>query len=125
MLRWIFVGVFALVSLGAHCSGPVGPVVNAVIDCTAENQDQINALLAEVQPLINGQTPDWAAAYQRAKQAGRAIGGCVLAELVQDYLGNKAAPPPQADSWSAFSALERFRREEAQNATFHTAKGDL
>lgn len=104
---------------------PANPVVNTIIDCTLENRDQIAGLIAEFQPLINGEKPDWPAVYQRAKNAGKAIGGCALAELVQNYLGNRLAPPPQADSWSAFQALDRFRREEANYATFKTAKGDL
>lgn len=107
------------------CPGPTPVVVNAVVDCTVQNQDQITSLLAEFKTLLSGQMPDWVAIYQRAKNAGKAIGGCALAELVQDYLGNRAAPPPQADSWNAYNTLERFRREEAANATFHTAKGDL
>lgn len=124
--------VLVLFSLGltvtnASCPGPspIGPIGAAVVDCTLENQGQITALIGEFKTLLSGQLPDWSAIYQRAKQAGKSIGGCALAELVQDYLGNKAAPPPQADSWTANNTLERFRREEAANATFHTAKGDL
>jgi hypothetical protein len=124
--------VFCLFAFGLgvtqpSCPGPgPGPVViNAVVDCTLENQGQITALIGEFKTLLNGQLPDWSAIYQRAKQAGKSIGGCALAELVQDYLGNRAAPPPMADSWNANNALERFRREVANNATFHTAKGDL
>jgi len=116
-----------IIALGCSCPGPgPGPaVVNAVIDCTIQNQAQITALLGEFKTLLSGQMPDWSAIYQRAKHAGSSIGGCALAELVQDYLGNRAAPPPQADSWNANNTLERFRREEAKNATFHTVKGDL
>lgn len=109
----------------AGCPGPVPVVTNAVIDCTIQNQSQIAALIAEFRTLISGQAPDWSIVYQRAKNAGKAIGGCALAEIVQEYLGNRSAPPAQADSWNASNALERFRREEAGNATFHTAKGDL
>lgn len=129
MNRLIVLIVFAL-GLGItqpSCPGP-GPVpvvVNAVIDCTVQNQGQITALIGEFKTLLSGQMPDWSAIYQRAKNAGKAIGGCALAQLVQDYLGNRAAPPPMADSWNANNTLERFRREEAGNATFKTAKGDL
>jgi len=106
-------------------TGP-GPVaINAIVDCTLQNQDQIGALIGEFKTILTGHAPSWSAIYARAKQAGKSIGGCALAELVQDYLGNKTAPPPQADSWTAYSALERFRREEAGNATFHTTAGDL
>lgn len=129
MPRLILLVLFSLglVTTNASCPGP-GPapvVIGAVVDCTLQNQEQIAALIGEFRTLLSGQLPDWSAIYQRAKQAGKAIGGCALAELVQDYLGNKASPPPQADSWTANNTLERFRREEAGNATFHTAKGDL
>lgn len=117
--------VFAVISLGATCVKPHDPVKPVVIDCTLENQDRITALISEFYPLINGDAPDWGSVYQRAKQAGRAIGGCALAQLVQNYLTNKAAPPAQADSWTAYSTLEQFRREEANDATFRTAQGDL
>jgi len=123
----LFLFAFGLTASNASCPGPtpVGPITTAVIDCTLENQGQIAALIGEFKTLLSGQLPDWSAIYQRAKQAGKSIGGCALSQLVQDYLGNKAAPPPQADSWTANNTLERFRREEAGNATFHTAKGDL
>lgn len=129
MKRLLLFIVFAigLGATNASCPGP-GPVpvvVNAIVDCTLQNQSQITALIGEFKTLLVGQLPDWKAIYQRAKNAGKAIGGCALAELVQDYLGNKSAPPPQADSWNAFQTLERFRREEAGNATFKTAKGDM
>lgn len=127
MKRILLLVVFTmgLGSTQVACPGP-GPVItNAIIDCTLENQTQIAQLIGEFRPLLSGDKPDWAAIYQRAKNAGKAIGGCALAELVQDYLGNRASPPPQADSWNAYNALERFRREEASNATFRTAKGDL
>jgi hypothetical protein len=121
------IALVLLLSAGsAGCPGPgPSPAVNAVVDCTIENQDKIAALLAEFRPLISGQAPDWSAVYQRAKQAGKAIGGCALATLVQEYLGNRTAPPSQADGWSAYNTLDRFRREEAGNATFHTRAGDL
>jgi len=119
--------VFGLSVTQPSCPGPgPGPVViGAVVDCTVQNRDQITSLIAEFQTLLHGQMPDWAAIYQRAKNAGKAIGGCALAEIVQSYLGNRTAPPPQADSWNAYNALERFRREEAGNATFKTSAGDI
>ena len=120
------IGATALLSTSTGCPhGPLPVVENAIIDCTAQNQDQIASTLGEFKTLLSGQLPDWSAIYQRAKQAGKSIGGCALAELVQDYLGNKAAPPPVGDSWTANNTLERFRREEAGNATFHTKSGDL
>jgi hypothetical protein len=124
-MRSLFTAIVVLGLIGCPKPGPGPVVVNAVIDCTAQNQDQIKSLIAEFRPLITGDSPDWGAVYQRAKNAGKAIGGCALAELVQDYLGNRNAPPPRADSWNALRALEEFRVKEADGATFHTALGDL
>jgi len=125
MLIALALAIGMIVPVGCPGPGPVPVVVNAVVDCTAQNRDQITSLVAEFQVLLHGQMPDWAAIYQRAKNAGKAIGGCALAEVVQGYLGNRSAPPPQADSWNAYNTLERFRREEAGNATFKTSAGDI
>jgi hypothetical protein len=115
-----------VLAVTASCPGPGPvPVVSEIVDCTRQNQTQISSLIGEFRPLINGQAPDWPEVYQRAKQAGKAIGGCALSTLVQEYLGNRAAPPSQANGWNAFNTLDRFRREEANNATFRTAAGDL
>jgi hypothetical protein len=124
-MRFLSTAIVVLGLIGCPKPGPGPVVVNAVIDCTAQNQDQIKSLIAEFRPLITGDSPDWSAVYQRAKNAGKAIGGCALAELVQDYLGNRNAPPPRADSWNALRALEEFRAKEAGGATFHTTLGDL
>lgn len=108
------------------CPGPgPNPVTHAIIDCTLQNQDQIASLIAEFKVILTGQSPDWAIIYQRAKNAGKAIGGCALAQVVQDYLGNRGAPPTQQGSAIASDTLERFRKEEAGGAAFHTTAGDL
>ena len=122
-----YLPALALLFVFAACPGPgPGPVIGgAIIDCTKENQDQIHGLLGELSPLIVTGRPDWSAVYARAKHAGSSIGGCVLAQLVQGYLGNRMAPPSTADGWTAHEALERFRREEANGATFHVEAGDL
>jgi hypothetical protein len=122
----LIAALLLLVGLNVGCpgTGPV-PAVTAIVDCTIQNKDQLGALVAEFRTILSGQAPDWSAVYQRAKNAGKAIGGCALATIVQEYLGNRAAPPAQADGWAAYNTLERFRREEAANATFRTAAGDL
>lgn len=108
------------------CPGPgPGPVIaDTVIDCLGDNRPQINALLLELTPLLALTSPDWSAVYQRAKHAGKAVGGCALAELVQRYLGGRTAVP-DSESWRAHDALERFRAAEAGGATFRTAAGNL
>lgn len=122
-------GAALVIALSAGCPGP-GPlpvVADAVIDCTGENRPQINALFAELYPLVFLQSPDWSAVYQRAKTAGRDIGGCVIAELVQRYLApapGKTAPSGDA-SWAAHQTLEEFRANEAGGASFKTEHGNL
>lgn len=105
----------------AGCPGPgpgPGPVIGgAVIDCLGDSRPQIDALLAELAPLVMLQRPDWSAIYQRAKLAGRNVGGCVIAELVQGYLGGTRTPEP-AEGWNAHETLETFRAKEAGGATF-------
>ncbi len=116
---------FLVVTAGCPNPGP-GPLVgNAVIDCTQANQGEVLALLLELTPLVTPAATDWSVVYQRAKHAGSTIGGCVLAQLVQGYLGNRSAPPATpADGWSAHDALERFRAAEAGGATFHVQLPD-
>lgn len=112
--------VFLIVSLtGCPKDGPgPAPVIGgAVVDCLGDNRAQIDALLLELSPLISLQRPDWAAVYQRAKRAGRDIGGCVLAELVQSYLASPRAPET-TEGWNAHDTLEKFRAEEAGGMTF-------
>lgn len=113
----------------AGCSsgcGSVGkhPVVSAIVDCGKEDQAKLEALALQLSPLVFGGKPNWSAVYDQAVSAGATIGGCVLADLVQTYLGGRMAVPAD-ESWSARNALEKFRADVAGGATFRTAKGDL
>jgi hypothetical protein len=131
MLRPLLVVFFALglLSTNASCPGtgpdPLGPITAAIIECGSENQTSISSLIGEFKTLLKGKLPDWGAIYQKAKGAGKAIGGCALATLVQEYLGNRAAPPDTADSWTAATTLDKFRYEVAGGATFRMKVGDL
>lgn len=107
------------------CHSNVGPVIGqTVIDCVSADRAKIDALLGEFKPLLTTDAMSWPDVYQRAKEAGTAVGGCFLAELVQSYLGGKMAPAT-GDGWTARQTLEDFRAKEAGNATFRTANGDL
>lgn len=114
----------AVSTIACRTPGP-GPVIGqTVIDCTGEHRAQIDALFVELSPLVFGDRPDWSAVYQRAKHAGVTIGGCVIAELVQVYMGGRRAVPNE-DGWKAHTALEEFREAEAGGATFKTRFGNL
>lgn len=120
----VVIAVPLLAACPGNGPGP-GPVIaDAVIDCVGEHRPEIDALLLELTPLLALDSPDWSAVYQRAKNAGKAVGGCALAELVQRYLGGRTAVP-ESESWRARDTLERFRATEADGATFRTAYGNL
>lgn len=121
----------ALILLGviftSGCSGAIhSRPGQAVIDCLGADQGQLGQLATEFKPLLSGDKPDWSGLYNKAKQNGKVLGGCVLSELVQDYLtARKATPTSVDDSWSARGVLEQFRTDVAGGATFHTNAGDL
>jgi hypothetical protein len=124
VLSLAFVLLFA--SSCKKCSdGPVIPVV-AIIDCLAQDQAKIGSLAAELLPLITGANPDWAQFYQKAKDAGVSIGGCVAAELINRYLApppGNAAPSPEAGRL-ARDTMEKLRTDFG-GAKFKTAQGQL
>lgn len=103
------------------CPRPVpsgDDVVQVVHDCAAPQvAPAIGALLTELRPLLGFKAPDWGRIYAEAKLHGTIIGGCVIAQLVQAFLGNRAAPPDEAASWEAQRTLERIRLE-AGGASF-------
>lgn len=104
----------------AACPGPgPGPVIGgAVVDCLGSNRPQIDAVLNELKTLFTQGRVQWSVVYERAKAAGKDVGGCVIAELVQYYLGGFAGPMDNGDAWAAHEALEKFRAEEAGGASF-------
>ena len=118
------IGFFTAAVLGctiivsqASCPGPVGPAVNAIIDCLGSNRPQIDNLLGEFKPLLLGGKVSWSDVKLRATQAGKDVGGCFIMELAQMYLGGTRAP---ADALAAHDAAESFRAEVAKGATFKT-----
>lgn len=117
---WLFVVLTFVACPGVTDTRPA----QAIIDCLKADKEQLIAVGGELRPLVFGDKPDWAALYDKAKHAGKVIGGCVLSDLVQEYLSSKKALPADA-SWSARGVLEEFRTNEAGGATFRTKHGDL
>jgi len=108
----------ALILSQAGCpNGPVGPIVNGLIDCLGSNRPEIDKLLNEFRPIISGGNVSWDSVKQRAKHAGKDIGGCFIMELTQLYLSGTRSP---ADAKLAYDAAEAFRNEEVGGATFRT-----
>lgn len=122
--------------IGSGCGpagplGPVGPVIgSAVVDCVSADRTKIDSLLGEFKPLLTEGRVEWSAVYQRAKQAGKSIGGCFLGELVNFYLGgirlaSTGEPPTHDATWEARRVFEKFRTEELNGATLKTSSGNL
>lgn len=121
-MRSLFL-VFLMLVLG--CPGVTdNRPAQSVIDCLKANKEQLIAVAGDLRPLVFGDKPDWSSLYDKAKHAGPVFGGCVLADLVQEYLGGRKAVPNDA-SWAARQTLEEFRANEAGGATFRTTAGDL
>jgi hypothetical protein len=98
---------------------PVGPAINAVVDCLGSNREAVDKLKNEfLGPVLGGGSISWTDAKQRAIQAGKEVGGCFIMELTQWFLSGTRATPEQAQA--AREAAETFRKEQAGGATFRT-----
>ena len=91
-MKRFFVVCAIAIGLSGTAACPSGPnpiptIADSIIDCTIQNRSLIGSLIEEFKVLIYGKSPEWSIVYQRAKNAGKAIGGCALAEVVNDYLG--------------------------------------
>ena len=125
-MKRAYLALFALSIAFAGCPCKASPVevAHVVVDCIAQNRSDMDALAAQLLPLIA--TGDWAGFYAKAKDAGVSIGGCVAAELVQKYLApppGRAAPSPEAGKL-ARDTMEKLRRD-FNGATFKTSQGEL
>jgi hypothetical protein len=104
--------------------GPVGPIAHIVIDCIAQDRAKLDALGAELQPLIAA--GDWTTFEAKANGGGAEIGGCIAAELINKYLApppGNAAPSPE-NGQNAKAAMDRVRAN-FKGATFKTSQGEL
>lgn len=123
----LLIGVGSLMVLGGSTScgaNPPKPIAD-VIDCTKQDQTQILAAGSE----CAGKMPDWTAVeacvVSKLPSIGWQVGGCVLADLAQQYLSTKKAATDVTQSNAASKALEDYRKNYAHGSTFHTSVGDL
>lgn len=99
--------------------GPVGPAINAVVDCLGANRPQIDNLINEFKgPILGGGSVSWPDVKLRATQAGKDVGGCFIMELTQWFLSGTRADPEQAKI--ARDAADSFRKETGQGAVYST-----
>lgn len=121
---------FAVLALLCACHPTIPPATgpnigaltsSAVIDCTgATAAPSVVTVLAALQPLV----PNWTAISASAKSAGATIGGCAFAQTVEAYM-TMNPPPAMAAGNAAYLALEAFRADVADGASFKTASGYL
>jgi hypothetical protein len=115
--------VIALCLVASSCSWFYSHGEPVIVDCVVENQDQLATLYQK----LKADVPDWGKVKSDAIAAiptyGHKLAGCVIAQLVQQYMTTDKAPP--ADGTSARDVLEDFRAKHAGGATFRTAGGDL
>lgn len=98
--------------------GPIGPVINAVVDCLGANRPQIDNLVNEFKgPILGGGSISWSDAKLRATQAGKDIGGCFIMELSQWFLSGTRSGP---DAKLAHDTAEEFRSTVGGGATYST-----
>lgn len=98
---------------------PVGPAINAVVDCLGSNRPQIDNLLNEFKgPILGGGSINWTDVKLRATQAGKDVGGCFIMELTQWFLSGTRATPDQAKT--AHDTAEEFRKTVGEGATYST-----
>jgi|KBSSwiStaDraftv2_1062776.scaffolds.fasta_scaffold00132_20 hypothetical protein len=120
-----------VVSLGLSmqpaCGTPAVVTGGAVvIDCLAQDQTQLMELVGSLWAVFTS-SGSWKDVESQAITAGKDLGGCALAEVVQHYLAppkGRAAPAGEQGR-AARAALEDFRATQANGATFKTAAGNL
>lgn len=114
----LFVSIVLLSQTACPGPGPVGPAVNAIVDCLGANRPQIDKLVDEFKnPILGGGSISWTDVKLRATQAGKDVGGCFIMELTQWFLsGTRAAP----DAKAAHDAAEEFRSTTGGGATYST-----
>lgn len=124
MKRGVLLLALSIAFAGCPCKKDPVVVGKIVVDCLAQNQDKLAELAAALLPLIAA--GDWTTFYQKAKDAGPSIGGCVAAELINKYLapppGNAAPTPEQGQA--ARATMDKLRAD-FNGATFKTAQGEL
>jgi hypothetical protein len=100
---------------------------DTVISCIEQNAGSIAASVADTWARCRppGGAIDWACVENHAITDGKLIGGCALADIVQEYLTPPAGRAAPVDGLAARGALEDFRSKHAGGATYRTAKGDI
>lgn len=128
LLNYLAIGaavVPALIFAFYMTACPLPPVIPAAaIDCISADRNQIESLIGEFLPVVAGGKADWSVIETRAISAGETIGGCFLAEMIQNFMGGTKAVPT-SDGIAAKNTFKDFRMNHAHGASFKTKYGSL
>jgi hypothetical protein len=117
--------VVALTAVGCGHSSTAGKIADRidpiVWDCTILDKSKLEIAGIAIGKLASAS--DWIGAAGEAANFGAMLGGCKLAEYVQEKLSRRGVN--MAEAWSASDAMQRFRDELAPGVVFHTEAGDL
>ncbi len=114
-------------SLQPACTTPAVVTAGGVaIDCLKEDQAKLVEIVGTLWSIFAG-SGSWTDVEAQAIAAGKSLGGCALAEVVQKYLAppKGRAAPPADQGRAARAALEDFRTTQVGGATFVTSMGAL
>lgn len=111
----------------AACSGCPGPTpkpVQDIVDCSKTNSPEAIAMATECAGKATWADKE-ACVVAALPKLGWDVGGCILADLVQQYLTTKGAAGSAQTSHEAHDALEDYRAKYGHGATFKTKDGNL
>lgn len=124
--------LFTMISCtGCPGTAPTGgSVITATVNCFNNSPDvqaKIDAEIAEMSKLAFGLTPDWTKVENLAINGGLQVGGCAIAQVVNEWITKKSLGDGDAVAQTkmASATLEHYRSHYANNASFRTARGDL
>lgn len=125
-MRFVLAILIALSSvfLVGGCKPYAPPIAHPIVDCVNADRPAIESLILSFWPKDGG-VPNWASVESAAINAGINVGGCAIAEYIQQYTAPKpgtAAPP---DGLQAVMTLEHYRSITAPDTSFKTKYGSL
>lgn len=109
----LFVPSFVLLSSCAcwqpeHRNDPGCVIVHQIIDCTGDNLP--TSIAGVILAYISGTaSPDWNFVLAQLENAGVKDGGCILAQLLNDYAAKPGAAPEKAKAKSMSDMLVSFK----------------
>ena len=133
--RFSLIPIMALILVSCtDCNGTTptpNSVLTSVVDCASPSGDILSRIESEavkIGSIVFGSDLDkWNKAEVVAINDGLTIGGCALAQVVNDWITKKSLSTTSAvaEVHDAKTMFESYRTKYAGGATFKTKKGDM